>query len=497
MVVLINGNSASASEIVSGSLKLLGRALIVGQRSYGKGVVQTAADLRGGDDPVALKLTIAQYLLTNDYSVHEQDGIEPHIKIGRMDMSEMPFVSILPEPNDLMLLQDGEDKELAFAIDVLNHSESSKVDAIKDVAMTTIELWSDREDSEIQSQMKEHGIDWGATNDQAVQNLRVEVLAETIGIAGEEMTLELRVLNSGEEITQSLLWLQAENSTSPWDDVVVPVGVIQKDSSQEVTVSLDIPVDTIPRYDKIQPMLLRSCCAEVELDPIYIQVSTGIQHTLDIQAQIIPTEGNEYQFQVTAKNVGVQDVTDLKARIIWPIEARQIRMTTNEWTVDVLASGETSVQTLDFISYDPLKDLPEVLLRMDSKEQDRLFRQPIKPVLLAESQSVSLKPPVVYGVPPVSASVDNPVVFEHVVQDDGKIEVYEAWFNNEKIHWQKDGGTIQVSLELEEGHNNLYLEISDDLGLVQKKVFTIFGLASQSGETHLGEDTIETEESQE
>ena len=46
-------------------------------------------------------------------------------------------------------------------------------------------------------------------------------------------------------------------------------------ASQDVSVVLDIPVDTIPRYDKLQPMLLRSCCAEVELDPIYVQVSAG------------------------------------------------------------------------------------------------------------------------------------------------------------------------------------------------------------------------------
>ena len=35
-------------------------------------------------------------------------------------------------------------------------------------------------------------------------------------------------------------------------------------------------------------------------------------------------------------------------------------------------------------------------------------------------------------IPPVSASVDDPLIFEHVVEDDGIIEVYEAWFNNEK-----------------------------------------------------------------
>ena len=54
-------------------------------------------------------------------------------------------------------------------------------------------------------------------------------------------------------------------------------------------------------------------------------------------------------------------------------------MTTNEWIIDTLAPGEVSVQSLDFVSYDPLKELPEVLLRMDAQEQDRLFRQPIEP----------------------------------------------------------------------------------------------------------------------
>ena len=87
--------------------------------------------------------------------------------------------------------------------------------------------------------------------------------------------------------------------------------------------------------------------------------------------------------------------------------------------------------------------------------------------------------------------------FEHVVEDDGAVAVYEAWFNNEKIHWQNTGGQIELSLDLEEGHNNLYLEVTDDLGLQHKQVFTIFGLASESSETHLGEDSIESEVGQE
>ena len=233
------------------------------------------------------------------------------------------------------------------------------------------------------------------------------------------------------------------------------------------------------------------------METIFLQVSAGVQHSLELSAAILSQESNEYQFQITTKNTGLQPLTELKGRVIWPIEARQIRMTTNEWNLDVLEPGEVSVQKLDFISYDKLEDLPEVLLRMDAHEQDRLFRQPIEPKIIRNSKQVLLQAPVVHGIPPVSASVDNPLVFEHAIEDDGTIEVYEAWFNNEKIHWQTTSGVIQLSLDLEVGHNNLYLEITDDLGLTSKKVFTIFGLAGQSGETHLGEDTIETEESQE
>ena len=84
MVVLINGGSASASEIVSGSLKLLDRALLIGEKSFGKGVVQTASSIRQGEDPVTLKLTIAQYLLSNGFSVHDKDGVEPHFTLAKL-----------------------------------------------------------------------------------------------------------------------------------------------------------------------------------------------------------------------------------------------------------------------------------------------------------------------------------------------------------------------------------------------------------------------------
>jgi carboxyl-terminal processing protease len=76
LVVLVNGSSASASEIVAGALKNLDRAVILGQTTFGKGSVQVLYD---NDDDSALKLTIAQYLTPGDVSI-QSVGITPDVQ---------------------------------------------------------------------------------------------------------------------------------------------------------------------------------------------------------------------------------------------------------------------------------------------------------------------------------------------------------------------------------------------------------------------------------
>jgi|SRR5690554_320014 len=75
LVVLVNGGSASASEIVAGALQDHGRGIIIGQRSFGKGSVQTILPLHGDR---ALKLTTARYYTPNGRSI-QAEGIVPDI----------------------------------------------------------------------------------------------------------------------------------------------------------------------------------------------------------------------------------------------------------------------------------------------------------------------------------------------------------------------------------------------------------------------------------
>jgi len=91
MIVLVDGQSASASEIVAGALKNLDRAVIVGSRTFGKGSVQVLYD---NDDGSALKLTIAQYLTPGDLSI-QSVGISPDVALEpmRVDRNRLSLFS--------------------------------------------------------------------------------------------------------------------------------------------------------------------------------------------------------------------------------------------------------------------------------------------------------------------------------------------------------------------------------------------------------------------
>ena len=97
IAVLVNGNSASASELFTGALQDYGSAVVVGTQTFGKGIVQNVIPLGDG---TAVKLTTSRYYIPSGVCIHEI-GITPDVEVELSDELKDEAVVELDEDNQL------------------------------------------------------------------------------------------------------------------------------------------------------------------------------------------------------------------------------------------------------------------------------------------------------------------------------------------------------------------------------------------------------------
>lgn len=135
LIVMINDGSASASEITSGALRDNGRATLVGQKSFGKGLVQGINKLEDGS---GVNITIARYLTPNDTDINKK-GIVPDVVVELTDkdyhQGRGPWWIALDLVNNKRKPEDLTDIQLKKASEVLH----KKIDASSTVAASVVD----------------------------------------------------------------------------------------------------------------------------------------------------------------------------------------------------------------------------------------------------------------------------------------------------------------------------------------------------------------------
>ncbi len=366
LVVLVNGGSASASEIVAGALKNLDRALIVGTKTFGKGTVQ---ELYDNEDHSKLKLTIAQYLTPGDRSIQNL-GIVPDIQLQRMyvpDKNDAPtdFVRLLapthtygekdldshivstyakegdkpayevpfiverkkPAPGDQAATVPPDDEEepdedeivedfeMKFSKEVLaNVAAGSRPKMIASAAKTIARLRAE-EEKKLTAALAQIGVDWSAPDATATSpaNLDVSIATSPTGAvkAGSEVSITATVKNNGTGPAFRVLSRLASDD-SVFQDVELPIGKVAPGETKTFTAKVKVPADALDRVNRLGVEVLEARNAPNHVATAEVKVEALPRPVFAYSWQLVDEgngdgliqRGEKYKLQVAVKNTG-------------------------------------------------------------------------------------------------------------------------------------------------------------------------------------------------
>lgn len=294
MVVLVNGGSASASEIVAGALRNQARAILIGERTFGKGSVQTLYEF---DDGSALKLTVAQYLTPGEESI-QSVGIVPDIGFGAMTveraridldpqtqtiresdlerhLSQQAADATQAESRLLLLRRDPStpsagqcpvvyrcdeeqteswaEEATAFAQQLLAGNPGSSRSSLLTAAARLVEQRQTQETNAVAAALQPMRVNWSGGQDDGTAQIQATVSIGASGTelrAGEQPRLRVRVTNSGEATLYRLSGTTRSDNPLLNDHELV-FGRLASGQSRTWEVPICVPAGVTSRSDPV------------------------------------------------------------------------------------------------------------------------------------------------------------------------------------------------------------------------------------------------------
>ena len=213
IVVLVDRSTASAAEILSGSMAPLSHVRIVGQVTFGKGLIQRVVPL---PDEMLLKLTVGEYFLSGNRKVHET-GIEPDILLAAISPLDLGLVAAISPEVQPYLRKPGSDEDfpLDLAVALLQDGESG--------AHTLRDQASD----EIREALSDYGVRWSSDHLLPQNALPPEIEIQSTPLQpGSKNRVQLAVTNPNPYPLPDV-WLSISGGARFMQNRIANIGTIQ------------------------------------------------------------------------------------------------------------------------------------------------------------------------------------------------------------------------------------------------------------------------------
>lgn len=404
IVVLVDAGSASGAEIVAGALKENDRAVIVGDRSFGKGSVQQLIELMDGS---ALKLTIAKYLTPLSTDI-QSVGITPDIKLVPVTVAkdtinlfrgivalreedlkqhldehrkdETPYAILKyyletkekekteeseEEAEDPYKLPDfNTDFHVIFAKKLLTNATAWQREAFLRNSSSIIEETAGSEEKKIAQVLQKFDIDWSAGTSTGTAKTNVSFSTNPANgrvKAGDKITLTINVANVGETPLHQLRGISSSKN-GLFDKLEFILGKIDPGSTKSYSTTIEIPKNSLDREDEISikfeelnsrnPKDIKfNIVTEALLRPLFAysyQILDTVKNSSKNNGDGLIQTGEDIDLLVLVKNIG-EGTAEKNVVTLKDLSNKEVFIKNGRAEIGTLSPGETKEVKLSFV----------------------------------------------------------------------------------------------------------------------------------------------------